>query len=375
MDAISAITPQVNPQQLNDYLIKKYEYSLFCFFLSYTNIFIKRTFLKKSFFPDSQTLQRPNEKLKNLKKRAQQVLKEYVSSKFHIGQDRIAPICDWDEFSGFIEFIDKEINFNKELLSSEFFGLHKGGLHMLPETKIALIFSLIMTKKIHVDISKKKKLIKKYKNTLTAFSKFESDIFFKKIFNDFHFDIFAKREMQKFKPDYDDIFNLWDWFHNQLSYLYPLNEESRELLRDRIRKIHERNNFDKILAGVSLVDLFQFIAQSYFEETNIQDPVVTFAYGVPIMKAFPTFHIEFGKDFIEIGEIVGDNLVYKKYPYPLNSKTEKILIRKTPIKEEIIPYKVVFPGGYEFSYRPESRKKLLAALLSKLLFYKEIYKG
>jgi hypothetical protein len=240
---------------------------------------------------------------------------------------------------------------------------------MWKETKIALILSLIMNKKIHIG----KKQIKILKKELTAIQEFETDPLLDKKFKDFLFEIFTKIETKRLKPNYKEIFELMDRFKNQTYYSFLLKEEVRERLRDRIRKIYESKSFPKNVGGLVLFDLFHFIAQSYFEDTNIQAPIEIFLNNILIRKAFPTFFIEFGKDFIEIGEKVGNNLVYKKYF--LNSNRKQIRTKEVSTKNDVIPYKIVFPNAEIFTYKPMTKKNLsLAAILSKLLFYKKIYK-
>jgi len=342
------------PEELNEILIRKYGYSLFCFALVYANVFINETFLGKSFSISSknkQRLIRYNQYFMNLKKTILRKLKDYLSFKYPFSNKQLSmfekanfdPVCNLSEF---FKFIDREVNENKWELSNLNLKL-KRGIYMYPETKIAMIYSYIMNKKINIDRKLKRKLIEKMKNFLLP--KLNIDYLDKK-YNDFFFNISAKLEMNKFNPNWDDIFNLIDWFHYYTAYGYLLKKDKGNKIKERIRKYNEKY-LEQTFGGLLTVDLLMFISQHFYEEMNINTPISwqfkDFYYENYI---YPTFSIKFGEDFITIGKIKGNNLIYKKY-IKSNSTFKKKSERKSITKKDKIPYEILFSTGEQFLFK------------------------
>jgi len=94
-----------------------------------------------------------------------------------------------------------------------------------------------------------------------------------------------------------------------------------------------------------------FISQHFYEEMNINTPISwqfkDFYYENYI---YPTFSIKFGEDFITIGKIKGNNLIYKKY-IKSNSTFKKKSERKSITKKDKIPYEILFSTGEQFLFK------------------------
>ena len=138
---------------------------------------------------------------------------------------------------------------------------------------------------------------------------------------------------------WDDIFDLMNWFNAQISYREQLHENEKKQIKDRIRKYGSKE-----IAGLLLYDLQYFISQNYFEEVDIKEKITVKYNDSIVHQIMPVSSIEFNKNFIEIGEIEGRNLKYKKYTKS-NSVFSLESERETQIKKDMIPYELIFPSG------------------------------
>jgi len=345
MEGSSKITPNLDSQLLNKLLIKEFGYSLFCFALVYANIFVNRTSLRKFLIYnlDRQKLKRFDDKLKNLKRKTKKTLQDYYFFKKKLSyvepvslkddslsnDDSINKIISHYHLSEFFKEIDKEINGNDLLLTSPYFRV-KRGLNIFNETKIALIYSLFMQKESEIDIKLNSKLDSGFPFKLNIK---ELDIKYQNFIN-----VNLNTRTDKVSRNWDDTFDLLNWSNKRTSYENLSTDDNKKQVKERIRK-----SKIKYFARLALMDVPLYISQSYFDENNVINPVLVQGKENDFFEIYPVFLIEFKKDFIQIGEIRRDKLVYKKYTKS-NSDYEKILDTESPIKKEI-HCKIVFPNG------------------------------
>jgi len=352
MEGSSKITPNLDPQLLNKLLIKEFGYSLFCFALVYANISVNRTSLRKFLIYnlDRQKLKRFDDKLKNLKRKTKKTLQDYYFFKKKLSyvepvslkddslsnDDSINKIIPHYHLSEFFKEIDKEINENDLLLTSPYFRV-KRGLNIFNETKIALIYSLFMQKESEIDIKLNSELDSGFPFKLNIK---ELDIKYQNFIN-----VNLNTRTDKGNRNWDDTFDLLNWFNRRTSYANLLTDHNKKQVKERIRK-----SKIKYFAGLALMDVPLYVSQSYFDENNVINPVLVQGKENDFFEVYPVFLIEFKKDFIQIGEIRRDKLVYKKYTKS-NSDFEKIPSTESPIIKNEIHCKIVFPNGEQFLFK------------------------
>ena len=215
------------------------------------------------------------------------------------------------------------------LLTSPYFRV-KRGLNIFNETKIALIYSLFMQKESEIDIKLNSKLDSGFPFKLNIK---ELDIKYQNFIN-----VNLNTRTDKVSRNWDDTFDLLNWSNKRTSYENLSTDDNKKQVKERIRK-----SKIKYFARLALMDVPLYISQSYFDENNVINPVLVQGKENDFFEIYPVFLIEFKKDFIQIGEIRRDKLVYKKYTKS-NSDYEKILDTESPIKKEI-HCKIVFPNG------------------------------
>jgi len=353
MEGSSKITTNLDPQLLNKLLIKEFGYSLFCFALVYANIFVNRTSLRKFLIcnPDKQKLKRFDDKLKNLKRKIKKTLQDYYSFKKKLNfvepvllnddslsnDNSINKIITNYHLSEFFKDIDEKINEDGLLLTSPCFRV-KRGLNIFNVTKIALIYSLFMQKEIEIDIKLNSELNSGFPFKLNVK---ELDIKYQNFIN-----VNLNTRTDKVSRNWDETFDLLNWFNKRTSYMNLLTDNNnKKQVKERIRK----SNI-KYFTGLSLIDIPLYLSQSYFEENNVINHVMVQGEENDFFKVYPVFLIEFKKDFIQIGEIRGDKLAYKKYTKS-NSDFEKISDTESPIIKNEIHCKIVFPNGEQFLFK------------------------
>ena len=153
----------------------------------------------------------------------------------------------------------------------------------------------------------------------------------------------------KVSRNWNETFDLLNWFNKRTSYASLLTDDNKKQVKERIRKSNT-----KYFAGLALIDLPLYISQSYFDGNNVINHVLVQVKKNDFFdvdhEVYPVFLIEFKKDFIQIGEIRGNKLIYKKYTKS-NSDFEKISYTESPIIKNEIHCKIVFPNGEQFLFK------------------------
>ena len=330
-------------------MIEKYGHSLFNFILVYTNVLIGKTILRKSVIFDlnKQQLKRFTDRLINLKRRTVETLTDYYYFKESLSvRDKVLTVEEPKleelyQLSKFFKILDEEIQENKRIHSSELFRIRRGQ-HFFDETKIVLVFSLLMSEQIEID-KKDKEIVKKCLSTEGLDNLFFNIDALKKEYNNYYYDYYAKRILNKFSPIWDDIFDLTNWLNAQTSYFLPLNDKNKEEIKERIRKTSERN-----IPSLMLFDLLHFCVQSLFKKTS-ENNVAVIKFGEnEIARIYPVISVEFGIKQIKIGELRGNNIVYTKYTKN-NSDFEPTSIEKINNDNTQRTYEIRFPNGKKFT--------------------------